>query len=116
VTDENPTHGNVFMFSFSQEGFESIVNLTEIDKAYVMAKISDEKTPQSVASILNMVSLRAKFNEQRRMEVWLVKLDNEFTEESLWAWAEEEPQAVANLARMGEHVAGNRSRSERLIE
>lgn len=107
----NMANGNVFMFSFSQEGFEAIVNLTEIDQQCVMAKLSDTKGPPSVDSILNMVSLRARFNEHRRMEVWMAKLDDSFTEEELWALAEEDPQVVADLARMGEHVSGNEGRT-----
>jgi hypothetical protein len=99
--------GNVFLFSFDENAFESIVNLTAIDETFLMAKMGDEeKMPKSVNSILTMVSMRARFNEHRRMEVWLLKLSDEFTEEGLWEWSQEDPQAVADLARMGEHFAG----------
>lgn len=94
--------GNVFSFSFSREGFESIINLTEVDQEELMAKIEDRKPEQSVGSILTGLKLRAQYNQQRGMEVWLVKLDDHYTEENLWAWAESDPQAVADLARMGE--------------
>jgi hypothetical protein len=97
-------NGNVFVFSFSQEGWEAIVNLTEIDEQSVMAKMCDEKPKQTPDSILSMMELRARYNEHRRMEIWLVKLDDSFTEEDLRVWAEEDPQAVADLARMGTAV------------
>lgn len=74
------SNGNVFVFSFSREGFEAIVNLTALDEEYVMAKMSGEKLPQSVGSIINMMKLRAQFNQERGMEVWLAKLSDEFTE------------------------------------
>jgi hypothetical protein len=96
--------GNVFVFSFSQDGFEAIVNLSDINEQFIMDKLGDKKTPQSVNSILSMMEVRARFNAQRKMEVWLVKLDEEFTEESLLEWADEDPQSVADLARMGEAV------------
>lgn len=117
---ERNTDGNVFMFSFYTEirevdfnmqadvKFEAIVNLTEIDEAYVMAKMSDEKLPQSVDSIISMTCLRAQFNEHRRMEVWLAKLDESFDEQYLADLAEADPKAVAMLARQGEHVGGIR--------
>jgi len=103
---ERSTDGNVFMFSFSQEGFEAIVNLTELDEQYVMAKMADEKLPQTVDSLLHMVRIRASMNQHRRMEVWLAKLDDSWTDDELLAMADEDPQMVANLARMGEWHAG----------
>ena len=59
--------------------------------------------------------VRARFNEQRKMEVWLVKLGEEFTEEGLLAWADEDPQGVADLARMGEAVFYNKEARERQV-
>ncbi|SRR6056297_1976051 len=102
--------GNVFLFSFDQNGFEAIVNLTEIDEQCVLAKMADETPPQSVGSIISMCQMRARFNQPRNMEVWLAKLDESFTEEELLVWAERDPQAVADLARMGEHIEGNEGR------
>jgi len=67
--------GNVFLFSFDQNGFEAIVNLTEIDEQCVLAKMADETPPQSVGSIISMCQMRARFNQPRNMEVWLAKLD-----------------------------------------
>lgn len=95
---------NVFVFSFCQNGFEAIVNLTEIDQQDLLNVMAGSTKKSSVNSILTMMKVRAKFNEHRRMEVWLAKLDSSFTEESLLKWADEDPQAVANLARMGEKV------------
>jgi len=101
------SNGNVFVFSFSREGWEAIVNLTEIDEQSVMAKMCDETPNQTPDSILSMMKFRAQYNQNRGMEVWLVKLDESFTEEGLLEWAEEDPQAVADLARMGEPVYSN---------
>ena len=104
---QRDTDGNVFVFSFSREGFEAIVNLTAIDQEFVMAKLADEKMPTSVSNILNMMSTRARFNEHRGMEIWLVKLDEEITEEELVIMADNDPQAAADMARMGECVFPN---------
>jgi len=100
--------GNVFVFSFSNEGFEAIVNLTEIDQRNIMEKMAGEKTTETVSSILSMMQLRARYNEARRMEVWLLKLSEEFTAEDLESWAEEDPQAVADFARQGEPLYPDR--------
>lgn len=103
------------MFSFSSEGFECIVNLTEIDQAYLLAKMGGDTTGvQNVNNILSMTKLRAEFNQQQRMEVWLLKIDNDdVTEEDLVAWAERDPQAVADLARKGEPLYAARRHAYR---
>jgi hypothetical protein len=109
------SNGNVFVFSFSQLGFEAIVNLTLIDEAYVLAKMGDEITGRSVHDIIYMMEMRARFNPQRKMEVWLVKLSEEFTQEELLDWADEDPQAVADMARMGKSVFGGGVKHERRV-
>jgi len=107
---KSETEGNVFVFSFCREGFEAIVNLSAIDQAYVLAKMADEILPQSVNSILNMMSTRARFNEHRGMEVWVVKLGPEFTEDALLKMADTDPQSAADLARLGENIYGDSSK------
>lgn len=106
---------NVFVFSFSREGFEAIVNLTILDQEYLMAKMAGEKLPQSPGSVINMMKLRAQFNQQREMEVWVLKLDDSFTEEDLNEWAEKDPQAVADFARLGENVFGAKAKRQRVV-
>jgi hypothetical protein len=64
----------------------------------------------SVNSILSMMEVRARFNEHRKMEVWLVKLSEDFDEKGLLEWADKDPQGVADLARMGESVYGGKVR------
>lgn len=104
--------GNVFLFSFDMNGFEAIINLTEIDQNYVMAKISGEPETQSVGSVVGMIKMRSQFNQERRMEVWMLKLDESFTETELWDMARRDPQLVADLARKGEHICGNERRNQ----
>ena len=106
---------NVFVLSFSAEGIEAIVNLTPIDEAHIMSKIAGGKESRSVNSILSMMQIRAQFNQHRKMEVWLVKLDETFTEESLIKLGQDDPQAIADLARMGENVYGIASPDRQVI-
>ena len=112
---ERATDGNVFVFSFSREGFECIVNLTKIDEDFIMAKMAGSSMPQSVSSILNMLTIRARANEHRGMEIWLLKLSEDFTEEELLAMADENPQAAADLARQGEALFDPRKKERDVI-
>lgn len=107
MSDDSETTGNVFVFSFSAEGFEAIVNLTAIDEQNVFAKLSGGKE-QSISSILSMMEIRAQVNGHRAMEVWLAKLAPDFTEDDLTEWAESDPQAVADFARLGTKIGGGR--------
>ena len=91
--------GNVFAFSFSSEGFEAIVNLSEIDQAGIIAKMGEESPSETVNGVLNMLSIRARFNQNRQMEIWLLKFDDGITEESLWEQCQSDPQSMATLAR-----------------
>ena len=107
--------GNVFVFSFSTQGIEAIVNLTQIDEAHILSKIAGDQESRSVNSILTMMQLRAQFNQHRNMEVWLVKLDESFTEESLIKLGQDDPQAIADLGRMGESVYERTTSSRQVI-
>lgn len=105
----------IFALSFSREGFEAIIDLTEIDTAYVLAKMTGETTPQSVGNLLGMLSLRARFNQERDMEVWLIKTSEDITLKDLEDLEKEDPQALANLARQGEAVFSSKRRNTKAV-
>lgn len=107
---------NVFVFSFDYNGFEAIIDLTDVNQQYVMAKLAGDDTAKSPDSILHMLQLRAQFNQGRGMEVWAARLDEELTEEDLWAMAQQDPQIVADWARGGTNIYGDhRQRPGRAI-
>ena len=113
------SNGNVFAFSFSSEGFEAIVNLSEIDQASIMAKMGDNEPRETVNGVLNMLSMRARFNQARQMEVWLLKFDESIEEATLWEQCQSDPQAMATLAREnGEKVFSDyqKNKSSKVIE
>ena len=98
---------NVFCIAWYENGMECIINLSDIDKEFVMAKIGGHKPPQSVNGILHLLTLRARANAERGMEVWIIKLDESVTEEELVAWSESNAQSLVDTVRAnGEKVAG----------
>lgn len=90
---------NTWLFAFSMEGFECIINLTNMDEEYVLAKLAGDKLPQSVGSVMHMITLRARFNGQRRMEVWTLGATTDINQEDLEAWAESDPQGLVDQVR-----------------
>jgi len=108
------TH-NVFAFSFDQDGFEAIVNLTEIDQQAILSKMTGEKQQQTINSILSMLQIRAQFNQHRRMEVWVTAIPDEIDESELKEMAASVPQQVADIARTGEQIGGTNNNKKRTI-
>lgn len=92
-----------YVFAFDMNGFESIVNLTEVDEKHIAAKLADEVVPQDASSIVQFLTLRARFNQERRLEVWALGVDDGITENDLWAWAENDPQDLADKLRSRGH-------------
>lgn len=98
-----------FCFAWSEEGWETLIDLTAIDQECVMAKIADKPMPQTVNSILHLLKYRAQANEHRRMEVWVMSTDGEFTEDMWNEMIEQDMQMVADLVRAnGEQIAGRK--------
>lgn len=98
---------DTFVFAFSEEGFESIINLTQIDQEYVMAKMAGQPLPQSAGSVCHFLELRGRYNAQRKLEVWALGVDDGLTEEDLWGWANSDPQSLADALRdRGHNIYG----------
>ena len=98
---------NTFVFAFSEEGFETIINLSELDMEFVQKKMAGETLPQSPGSVLNFLQLRARYNAQRNMEVWALGADDGLTESDLWDWANSDPQGLAEALRdRGHNIYG----------
>jgi len=99
---------DVFLFAFGSEGFESIINLSLVDRERVRQKLTNEKhISPSPDSIISQMSFRARFNQQRKMEVWLMKAETSITESDFWDWADNDPQGLADaVRRRGYHCYG----------
>jgi len=94
---------NAFIFSWDQQGIESIVPITQYedwDKVQLMQVIKDgTKKDNPLNSIVNMLTMRARFNTQRHYEIYAIDCDPEL-DETFWAerW-ESDPQWSANIVR-----------------
>lgn len=106
---------NTFIFAFDQDGFETIINLTELDMNAVQAKMLGEKAPQTVGSIVHFLQLRARFNGERRMEVWVLGAVEGITETELWEWANTDPQSLVDILRdRGHNIYGHNKAETRI--
>lgn len=94
---------NAFIFSWDQEGIESIVPITQYedwDKVQLMEVLKGkeiEKNP--LGQIIGHLTLRARFNTHRHYEIYAIDCDPEL-DESFWRqqW-NENPQWCADIVR-----------------
>lgn len=107
---------NIFMMVFTMNGFESIVDMTAVQEQNVLDKLADAPSKTTINSILNVASLRARFNQEIRMEVWLLKVSEDLTKDIFEDMAKDSPQELANLLREnGTCVFGHRNNTKCVI-
>ncbi len=102
---ENKNSDRIFIASWDSLGFEAIIDITKLERQFLMAALKNE-TPGNINTILRNLILRARFNPQRFPQIYSFK--SNVSEEDLWSFAETSPQALADLIRQhGEKIFGD---------
>lgn len=94
---------NAYLFMWDYSGIEAIVPITQFEKhdevntCKILKGEPIEKNP--INGIIHIMMLRARFNPERRYEIYTIDCSEEYTEE-LWKelW-EEDPQGWADTIR-----------------
>ena len=98
---------NAFIFSWDCEGIESIVPITQyehLEKDNLMRLLKDEPTVRNpLNSIIQTLTLRARFNPQRNYEIYAIDCDADLDQDFWKSQWEEAPQATADLIRERGH-------------
>ena len=112
---------NAFIFSWDCNGVESIVPITQYegwDKENTMRLLKGENAKRNpLNSIIQNLTLRARFNPQRHYEIYAVDCDEEL-DEDFWKtrWTEN-PQGTAELIREhGHKIYSDRKTRKSIIE
>lgn len=110
---------NAFIFSWDQEGIESIIPITAYehhDKQNLMRMLGDQPTIHNpLDGIVNSLILRARYNTQRHYEIYAVDCD-EAIDEAFWKeqW-NDYPQETAELIReRGHKLFSDRANKDRI--
>ena len=101
---------NVFLLSWDYLGVETVLNVTDYEKAVVWARLGDQDPPVNLNSMLNHLFLRARANPQRNYEIYTVHVAEGVSEEDVREMFHNDPQGSADLIR----ESGNKIYSDRI--
>ena len=96
---------HTYLLSWDCLGLEACINISDIDKEIMWDSLKDtgdnsnQGRPQSVGSIVNMLQLRARYNNQRFYEIYVVDTDDTVTADDLKSMFGDDPQGSAELIR-----------------
>jgi hypothetical protein len=100
--------GNVFLLSWDNQGLETCISITDIEKHNAWAVLQNQETTK-LGAIVQAVMMRARYNSQRHYEIYTVHVADGITAEDIRTMFEESPQAAAELIR----ERGNKVYSDR---
>jgi hypothetical protein len=97
---------------WDERGFETIKDCTKWERETFLNTIAGkELTPAPVN--LQAMMMRARFNPQRHYEIWTFNTVEELDEETLWRYAEDNPQALVDMIReRGKRLYGEPATTE----
>lgn len=87
-----------YICSWDCNGFESITDCTGWNNQCLLDMIAGKPLRDPPVS-LHALMMRARFNPHRNPEVWSFNTTEELDEESLWGYAEHNPQGLVDLIR-----------------
>lgn len=101
---------NLWLVSFDIEGFEAIINVSEAYIDESMEALVNDDYKSKLGSTYHMMEFRARFNEQRRPQIYTFRASSDITEETLRNLANENPQFLADFVREnGKKLYGSES-------
>jgi len=93
---------HTYLLSWDCLGLEACINISDIDKEKMWSALKNDessgRTP-TVNSIVNMIMLRARYNNQRHYEIYLIETDDSISREDLVQMFDDSPQSAADLMR-----------------
>ena len=95
-TNQDTRH---YLVTWCSEGLESVVPITDFEEQDVLTVLKGGKPEYRAAYILNMLTLRARFNPQRFYEIYSVNAVSGITGDDIKEMFEQSPQLAAETIR-----------------
>jgi len=97
-------------------GFETIKDCSSWERESMLNTIAGKALRPAPVN-LQAMTMRARFNPQRNYEIWTFNTVEELDEETLWSYADENPQALVDMIRNnGKRLYGEPAQTEPRIK
>lgn len=106
----------VYICMWDENGFETLKDCTKWERETFLNTIAGKTlTPAPVN--LQAMMMRARFNPQRAYEIWTFNTTEELDEDTLWVYANDNPQALVDMIRnRGKQLYANSKNAEARIQ
>lgn len=107
-----------YILSWDQTGLEACINVTEIEKEEMWntLKSVESNRTSKVGSILQSLTLRARFNTHRHYEIYAIDVADGIAKEDLESMFNDDPQGSADLIRSrGRQLYSDRAAPDRVV-
>ena len=107
---------SVFVISWDNQGLESILPITEIEKQQAWDILANKPHgPENVNREINFLEMRARMNPQRHYEIYAITAVEGITKEDIEEMFKNAPQEAANtMRRIGEKIYSDRADASRV--
>ena len=89
----------LWIMSWDDNGLEAVVNLTAMQEQYVFDTLARGNVPNPIPSVIDRLSLRARFNSHRNYEIYTLKTEDEMNEDQIRDYFDANPLAFKDLVR-----------------
>jgi len=106
------TKTRVYICMWDERGFETLKDCSSWERETFLNTIAGKELTKPPVNLQAMM-MRARFNPQRHYEIWTFNTEDSLDEETLWSYAEANPQALVDMIRdRGKKLYGNAKNTE----
>jgi hypothetical protein len=101
---------------WDENGFETIVDMSSWERESLLNTIAGKQLSKPPVN-LQAMTMRARFNPQRAYEIWTFNTEESLDEDTLWSYAEDNPQGLVDMIRdRGKQLYANSKNAEARIQ
>ena len=102
----------VYICMWDENGFETLKDCSSWERESLLNTIAGKELSKPPVN-LQALTMRARFNPQRNYEIYTFNTTEELDEETLWRYADENPQALVDMIRdRGKRLYGEPATTE----
>ena len=106
----------VYICMWDENVFEVLKDCTSWERESLLNTIAG-KTLKPAPVNLQAMTMRARFNPQRAYEIWTFNTEESLDEDTLWSYAEDNPQGLVDMIRdRGKQLYANSKNAEARIQ